>query len=218
MVLRKEKNGKRAIKLLGKKYICISFSKLFCWTSLFLQEVRIFYVRKSLRYLARKIWTLLVEKLSVQRNYPFSEIDSIELVRNRNQRSFLTRLRVGSHNLAVELGRRTRPITPLAQRVCTQCAPPPTPLGQTPPRLSTSHSEQASIDTEFHFLMICPKFTVKRNDFFDKISYLDPKFTSLTAEQKFSTLLCAVTAQSTKLINRFIETMFVARNKTETFS
>ena len=142
----------------------------------------------------------------------------IELVRNRNQRAFLTRLRVGSHNLAVELGRRTRPITPLSQRVCTHCAPPPTSLGRTPPRLSTSRSEQASIDTEFHFLMKCPKFTVKRDDFFDEISYLHPKFTSLTAEQKFSTLLCPVTAQSTKLINRFIETMFVARNKIETFS
>ena len=77
MVLRKEKNRKKAIKLPNKKYICISFSKLFCWTSIFSQKVRLFYMRKSKKYLVRKIWTLFVEKLSVQRNYPFSEIDSI---------------------------------------------------------------------------------------------------------------------------------------------
>ena len=142
----------------------------------------------------------------------------IELVRNRNQRAFLARLRVGSHNLAIELGRRTRPITPLAQRVCSHCAPPPTPLSRSPQRPSTSYSQQASIDTEFHFLMKCPKFTVKRNDFFDRISSIDPKFTLLTAEQKFLTLLCPVTAQNAKLVNRFIENMFLARNKIETNS
>ena len=129
----------------------------------------------------------------------------LELVRNRNQRAFLTRLRVGSHNLAVELGRRTRPPTPLAQRVCTYCTSPPTPVGCTPPT--------PPVDTEVHFLVKCKRFSTKRNFFFSEIFSLNPKFSSLSDEEKFKSLLCPISAESIKLVNRFIEYMFQERKK-----
>ena len=135
----------------------------------------------------------------------FSIEPYLELVRNRNQRAFLTRLRVGSHNLAVELGRRTRLPTPLAQRVCTYGTPPPTPVGCTPPT--------PPVDTEDHFLVKCKRFSTKRNFFFGEISSLNPKFSSLSDEQKFKSLLCPISAQSIKLVNRFIEYMFKERKK-----
>ena len=135
----------------------------------------------------------------------FSTEPYLELVRNRNQRAFLTRLRVGSHNLAIELGRRTRPPTPVDQRVCTYCTSSPTSAGCTPPT--------PPVDTEFHFLVKCERFSIKRNWLFDEISSLNPKFSSLSDEQKFNSLLCPILAQSAKLVNRFIESMFNERKK-----
>ena len=55
----------------------------------------------------------------------FTREPYIMLVRNRNQRSNLTRLRVSSHNLAIESGRKTRPVTPIDQRICLYCKPEP---------------------------------------------------------------------------------------------
>ena len=135
----------------------------------------------------------------------FSTEPYLELIRNRNQRAFLTRLRVGSHSLAVELGRRTRPPTPVAQRVCTYCTTPPTLAGRTP--------ITPPVDTEFHFLVECDRFSIKRNWLFGEISSLNPKFSSLSDEQKFQCLLCPISAQAIKLVNRFIESMFKERKK-----
>ena len=128
----------------------------------------------------------------------------LELVRNRNQRAHLTRLRVGSHNLAIELGRRTRPPTPLTQRVCTYCTPPSA-LGSTLP------PPTPCVDTEFHFLVECPRFEQKRKCFYDAMSSINPNFMSLLDENKFSYLLCPISAQTIKLTNRFIENMFIER-------
>ena len=47
-------------------------------------------------------------------------------VRNRNQRSSLTRLRISAHSLATEVLRRTRPITPYTERFCIFCQTKPT--------------------------------------------------------------------------------------------
>ena len=105
----------------------------------------------------------------------FTREPYLDLIRNRNQRSFLSRLRVSSHNLAIERGRYTRPITPIGQRTCSFCVPrtpqpaPPCsapPWWTQPPRL-TSSSEQK--DDEFHFLLKCPIFNIERNCFLGKM-------------------------------------------------
>ena len=143
----------------------------------------------------------------------------LKLVRNRNQRAFLTRLRIGSHHLAVETGRRTRPATPFDQRLCKYCCgPPPTSAGTTPSSTSppTQHTPgpgRASVDTEFHFLMECPIFAIKRSCLYGKITSINPNFSSLPDEDKFLQLLCPVTAQTTKLVSKFIEIMFQSRSK-----
>ena len=53
----------------------------------------------------------------------FTKEPYIDLVRNRNQRSFLSRLRTGSHHLNIEKGRWTRPVTPIEERTCQYCTP-----------------------------------------------------------------------------------------------
>ena len=167
-----------------------------------LKKVNEFKIRENDSINHNKLRTYSVFKGS------FSTEPYLELIRNRNQRAFLTRLRVGSHSLAVELGRRTRPPTPVAQRVCTYCTTPPTLAGRTP--------ITPPVDTEFHFLVECDRFSIKRNWLFGEISSLNPKFSSLSDEQKFQCLLCPISAQAIKLVNRFIESMFKERKKLDT--
>ena len=123
-------------------------------------------------------------------------------VRNRNQRSFLTRLRTSSHQLAVETGRYKKTVIPFKDRVCVYCQ-------------DQSHTgcPQKSIDTEFHFLMECQTFKLKRNCLFGKISSLKPNFKNLTKNEQFATLLCPTTPQLAKLSNKFIKILFECRKK-----
>ena len=135
----------------------------------------------------------------------FTREPYIDLVRNRNQRCFISRLHVGSHNLRVELGRHTRPITPFAQRTCQYCCqtrPGPCPQPRTP---VTSTPAPAPPDTEFHFLMDCPLSHYDRNCLFERFETINCHFPSLTPEQKFKVLLCPVDTVAIKLVNRFIK-------------
>ena len=119
----------------------------------------------------------------------------IDLVKNRNQRSSLTRMRISAHHLAIETGRWTKPIpTPMANRLCKYC------------------SEEA-VDSEAHFLLHCPTFNEKRNCLIGKLSCLIPTIRHLSDKALLVTLLCPVTAQVAKLINKFILIMFKARDK-----
>ena len=40
---------------------------------------------------------------------------------NKNQRQWLSRYRTSAHNLQIELGRYTRPVTPILERKCKYC-------------------------------------------------------------------------------------------------
>ena len=136
----------------------------------------------------------------------------ITLVRNRNQRSSLTRLRVSAHNLAIESGRKTRPITPIEQRICLYCKPETnnqTPTGQT-------QTQTSSLDDEFHFLIKCQHFAIKRNCLFGKMSSIIPGFNNLSDELKFVKLLTPTSPRAAKLTNKFIKIIFKKRNKIDT--
>ena len=135
----------------------------------------------------------------------------IDLIRNRNQRSFLTRLRVGAHTLAVELGRRTRPITPIAKRVCTfyqrsaDCV--------IPNQTDIGNSGSDIIDDEFHFLIACSRFNNTRRTFYSAIAAIIPDFKKMDDDKKFLTLLCPTNPKTVKIANRYIKFMFDQRNK-----
>ena len=51
----------------------------------------------------------------------FRQEPYIANILNRNQRSWLSRLRISAHSLRIETGRYTIPVTPLSQRVCLYC-------------------------------------------------------------------------------------------------
>ena len=122
----------------------------------------------------------------------FSREAYLDLVRKRNQR---TRLRTSAQ--------RSRYCgKPIEQRICTYCkpsAPTRAPPAQPPPTGSTSSgatpSPQGCIDDEFHFLLKCNTFTTSRNSLFGKIASINPGFSQLNENQKFSYLLTPKTAQ-----------------------
>ena len=153
----------------------------------------------------------------------FTREPYLELIRNRNQRCFLTRLRVSSHRLKIELGRHTRPKTPVSQRYCPYCRPGPPPPPPTSPCCSCldTHCQktrslpaaESEIDSEFHFLIRCPMFSADRKCLFERLEALLPNFAALSLSDKFRTLLCPTTAFTTKLIHRFIKNMFACREK-----
>ena len=153
----------------------------------------------------------------------FTREPYIDLIRNRNQRCFLSRLRTGSHNLRVELGRHTKPTTPFANRTCQYCClRPPLPAGGprdpagptftfTVDSLAARHSPPP--DTEFHFLMRCPLFSAERSSVFARYQLENSLFQTLSATDKFKVLLCPTNAICVKLVHRFVKNMFASREK-----
>ena len=160
-------------------------------------------------------------KLRTYRSFKssFTREPYLDLVRNRNQRCYLSRLRVGSHRLQIELGRHTRPLTPANKRYCQYCRPgpppPPCPTCSGPSCVcSPAHLvSEPAIDTEFHFLIQCDMFDAERNRLFTKLERVSPYFLTLSPTEKFKALLCPTTAFTVKLVHRFIKNMFIQRDK-----
>ena len=68
-----------------------------------------------------------------------------------DKRKLLTKLRISNHDLAIEKGRHTIPKTPITERYCNQC-------------------NSDNIEDEMHFLLVCQKYKIQRNDFLSKIN------------------------------------------------
>ena len=167
-------------------------------------------------------------KLRTYRTYKssFTREPYIDLIRNRNQKSSLTRLRTGSHFLGVEKGRWSRPVTPLSQRTCAYCSPPTTSASCSPPPASTNTSPPpppassstsppppGPVDDELHFVMKCTRFDDERKIAFEEMSSLVPTFSNMSEQQKFKIFLCPTQPQTTKLANRLFKKMFDLREK-----
>ena len=139
----------------------------------------------------------------------FTREPYIDLVKNRNQRTAITRLRTGSHLLNIETGRWTRPVTPVEHRTCPYCAPTSTATSSPGPRPPPT----PAIDDEYHFLINCSRFKNVRAIAFEDISLQLPFFSNLPKTQQFRTLLCPTKATVTKIVNRLIRDMFQLREK-----
>ena len=126
----------------------------------------------------------------------FKTEDYIEKVQNRNQRSWLTRLRVSAHNLAIEKLRYCRPAIPPEERTCKYCV---------------GGSQGLVKDDEIHFLLGCNLFEVKRACFIKRLKCFVPNIEYLSEENQIKTMLCPSSPQAAKLVNKFIGIMFRAR-------
>ena len=115
----------------------------------------------------------------------FTQEPYITNINNRNQRAWLSRYRTSAHNLRIETGRYTSPVTPISQRVCVYC-------------------DSGQCDTEMHAILYCDTFNLKRQCFIARVTALCPSFLSLTPEQQLTTLLCPATTELAKCVSKYL--------------
>ena len=116
------------------------------------------------------------------------------MIKNRNQRQWLSRYRTSAHALRIETGRYTRPVTPIGERKCIYC-------------------KADSIDDEQHFILFCETFHLKRQCFISRLNVLNPKFDNMTNEEKLNLILCPLTADIAKCVSKFLGIMTVIRKE-----
>ena len=122
----------------------------------------------------------------------------VQNVKNRNQRCWLSRLRISAHNLAMEKLRYCKPPIPADLRFCNYCG-------------GGSQNVPKFQDSETHFLMECKTFEIKRACFLKRLECFVPNIHEMGVENKIKTMLCPTSPQAAKLINKFIGIMFKAR-------
>ena len=127
----------------------------------------------------------------------------MSLVRNRNQRCALSRLRVSAHRLGCEILRYRRPPIPRDQRFCVYCPPEPRPGGQL----------LRPVDNELHCLTECVVGQDFRPALYSSIISTNISFSNLCKLDKFKTLVCPINATNCKLVSRFLDKQFHDREK-----
>ena len=128
----------------------------------------------------------------------FKTENYVEIVKNRNQRCWISRLRVSAHNLALEKLRYRRPPIPPELRFCDYCG-------------GGTQNLPKFQDNETHFLMECKTFEIKRACFLKRLECFVPNINKMSKENQIKTMLCPVSPQAAKLVNKFIGIMFKAR-------
>ena len=91
----------------------------------------------------------------------------LSIVRSFKLRKNISRLRISSHNLAIETGRHRRPTKiPPNLRFCTDCC-------------------SGHVGDEEHTIMNCPKFDTERQQLLANIGGTSTTFNRLSEEEKF---------------------------------
>jgi hypothetical protein len=133
----------------------------------------IYSIKKKLQNNYEAFWKINLNKCEKLRTYRkfkfiFGYETYISDIRNISHRNILAHFRTSNHKLHIETGRYTRPITPVENRICSNC-------------------NFKSVEDEIHFLMYCPKFENLRRELFSNV--LNYNAAILSAEDKCVTLL-----------------------------
>ena len=123
----------------------------------------------------------------------------IELIRNRNQRCHLSRLRLSAHRLGCEVLRYRRPPVPRHLRFCEYC--PADGQGLRP------------LDDECHALTKCTVGAEARVGLYASFAGSNCNFESLCSENQFKLLVCPSNPTDTKLVSRYLQNIFNTRDK-----
>ena len=111
-------------------------------------------------------------------------------------RSNVTKLRISSHKLKIELGRYNKPFKIEAnKRFCTFC-------------------NNESIEDENHFMLICKNYIKERKILFEKIINIFPEFEKMSINEKFIFLLKTGLSEvdSCKIITEYIHKCTLKHN------
>ena len=99
----------------------------------------------------------------ISENKPFGFKLYLDRVKNRNRRSYVTRMRCGSHRLNVEIGRWTN-IQQLSRK-CRFC-------------------DSGLLEDEEHVILDCNAFKNERQQFFQEICSIMPNFQKTNRDEK----------------------------------
>jgi hypothetical protein len=109
----------------------------------------------------------------------------LECINERKYQIALSKFRLSSHQLAIETGRYTNVDRRL--RICQEC-------------------NMRMIENEYHFLLVCPKYSELRT------KYFKPYYCRWPSIQKFITLLSCESSKSITNVAKFIYSAFQLRN------
>ena len=111
--------------------------------------------------------------------------DCYDLVKNMRHRRILAKFRVGNHNLQIEKGRHTKPLTPRELRSCECC-----------------HSKK--VEDECHFFFDCVSYADLRNNLFYDIRKYCKSFKNLSDEDLIAFFFNSVDPVICKKMSHFI--------------
>ena len=97
----------------------------------------------------------------------------------------LSRFRLSSHNLAIELGRHARPIIPVEQRLCKHC-------------------DSMAIEDEVHFLLKCPRFKNERNGLLECVNMYFPGIATLSMNDQFQVIMSCCEPRLLMQLGRYL--------------
>lgn len=93
----------------------------------------------------------------------FTEEKYLTILHTFEKRKILSKFRVSAHDLQIERGRYVNKAS--EDRTCT--------------------CDNKSVEDEIHFLMVCPHYSLERQNFFDQVSQGNINFVKLTNRDKF---------------------------------
>ena len=102
----------------------------------------------------------------------------------KSQRA-ITRFRVSSHRLGIELGRHQKPCIPVEERICKFCN-----LGE--------------IDDEYHFLVLCELHANSRAVLYSGIRQYIVDFARLEDGERFKQMLISTNKEALHCLGKFI--------------
>ena len=105
----------------------------------------------------------------------------LDIISSANLRKLLSKFRLSSHE--IETGWYGSKSIPPEQRICKIC-------------------DLRSVEDEFHFLMICPKFSNLRNSPFQDVNNINPNF---SGADKFVWFMSQEDEQITLKLARFLK-------------
>ena len=111
--------------------------------------------------------------------------DCYDLVKNMRHRRILAKFRVGNHNLQIEKGRHTKPLTPRELRSCECC-----------------HSK--NVEDECHLFFDCVSYADLRNNLFYDIRKYCESFKNLSDEDLIAFFFNSVDPVICKKMSHFI--------------
>ena len=116
----------------------------------------------------------------------------LDLISNLKHRIALSKLRASSHNLEIERGRYTRPITNLEDRLCPVCH---------------------VVDNEIHFVTKCRINEYPRASLWHKINTIESDFEQLDDKGKFCFLMSNSDRRTLSWFGKYVYQSFNMRNK-----